>query len=891
MDQAALEYFFNSVGKLFAVLDSTGRVKRANLAFRRFVGPASGAADASIFSYLSDRSKENFQDTLSKLKPLDCADALALMFRVGRDDHSVVADLTRAENGDIYLSAQDVTQESLQERRTQEAFTNLTRLEDVVGIGHWRILRNRKSDWSPGMFRLYGIDPEDGPPDYITLRGMMSPEDVRTMERSTQACYDSGEPVSLSYMITTPAGEQRILDVAGSPSVDSDGKVIGIHGISVDKTDAVKALKAVMETDSTVQHFLQHAPVATAVFDMDMRTLLVSRKWCEDFNTTEDVVLGRPLTSFWPADSGEIVLTAFEDAMNGERTDHDRYNFKLGGLDLWLRWTAAPWYDSEGAIGGVIFSHQDITRLEMTRQAMEASHERMSYGIELANMLVWETDFETQTHHTEGDWRQFHSKAPSYEFFTKGFFEVIHPADYDGVIEKWERHVRSGAPFNVQHRMENAAGREIWVSSTVKLVRNAKGKPIRMIGALKDITSMKRSELRIREAERETKTANAAKSEFIARIGHELRAPLEGLAAVTSTLQRTDLPDAQQKLVDLIGSSGQVMSDMLNDILEFAKLDAGQVECDIAPFVVRDALKMALADNAEEGDRRQVKASLNISPDAEGIYRGDGARIRKVASYLLREAMQTNSDATVRLHADVEDSGEGIALLTLEMRDNGQQEREDGGQGYERVLSSDMGQPLSGAGMALALATKLVQLMNGSIKVEKVSDGGRIVTVEIPVTQDKPVSLSRTQADASDDGPGIGGRSILVAEDNSMNRRILELILAAFEMKPTFVENGEEAVNAVKAEDFDVVLMDMVMPIMDGFKATQAIRDWESDMPSDRQRLVIIGASAHATAESRQRGRDAGLDAHVDKPIVQEDLLTLLNDLVSHRPRIQTKAA
>ncbi|MEM8921431.1 MAG: PAS domain-containing protein, partial [Pseudomonadota bacterium] len=362
-DVAALEYFFNAVNDLFAILDKRGAVRRANMAFRRFVGPASGAGDASLLSYLDAESREAALDALEQATVDGPVQRLDLRFQIGRDECLVSAEFTAAPDGGVLFIGRDLTQQQELDRERADIDVNKTALEELAGIGHWRITPDYESEWSPGLYRIHGLDPSQPPPQLDAFLEMIDPEDRDRVRDLMLFGFRDGAEMSCTYRSTNADGQQIIVEMAGSPSQDAFGRITAMQGVAVDKTGSAKALQEALETQSSVRGFMEASPMAVAMFDRDMRFLMVSDLWLEEGGWARDDLIGRrsiEVTPWLP----EVWREAHRKSLTGELCYADAEKVELPkNRTAWIRWSSTAWRDASGAIAGTIFTKKDVTDL------------------------------------------------------------------------------------------------------------------------------------------------------------------------------------------------------------------------------------------------------------------------------------------------------------------------------------------------------------------------------------------------------------------------------------------------------------------------------------------------------------------------------------------------
>ena len=373
--------------------------------------------------------------------------------------------------------------------------------------------------------------------------------------------------------------------------------------------------------------------------------------------------------------------------------------------------------------------------------------------------------------------------------------------------------------------------------------------------------------------------ASVAKSQFLANMSHEIRTPLNGILGMTQVMAREDLSPAQCDRLEVVRDSGQALLTVLNDILDISKIEAGKLEIDNHEFDLAVAIQTACNAFAGIADQKDVAFRIEIDENAQGIWWGDGARLRQVISNLASNAVKFTHQGTVTVIArrvthgvqvTVRDTGIGIPA-----------ERQ--GELFQKFNQVDASttRKFGGTGLGLAISRELVALMGGAMTVESIVSEGSTFAFDLPLewraparpaTRATPVSPARTPESQA-------VPRILAAEDNPTNQLILSALLAPFGVDLTLVGNGREAVDAFAEGPFDIVLMDVQMPIMNGVEATTAIRRFEAERGLPMTPILALSANvmSHQVAEYLA----AGMSGFIPKPIEGAKLIAAIEAALS----------
>jgi PAS domain S-box-containing protein len=460
----------------------------------------------------------------------------------------------------------------------------------------------------------------------------------------------------------------------------------------------------------------------------------------------------------------------------------------------------------------------------------------------------------------------------------------IHPDDLDLLVQDYDAHLAGTTPHTATElRMRCKDGAYRWVFSRARLIsRMPDGRPWQVIGTTLDISVRKALEHQLEAARDQAESANAAKGVFVANMSHEIRTPLNGVIGIAGALARTSLSDDQREMVGLVQSSGQMLDRMLSDILDQAKIEAGNFQLQAASLDLAETIEAAAALMRARADEKGLGFHVVYGETAQGMFEGDGVRIRQIVSNLASNAIKFTQAGEVAVRVEVVDRADAPSLVRIEVADSGIGfDKETADRLFNRFIQADgsISRQFGGTGLGLAICKSLTELMGGEIGARSEPGKGSVFTVEIPLPRTMPLEdyrLRRADAAAREEEPGadpaeLGSIRILLAEDHPTNQRVVQLILEPTGVALTIVGNGREAVEAFQPGRFDLILMDMQMPVMDGLAATREIRALEA--AAGRPPVPIAMFTANAMDEHLDLAAQAGANHHIAKPITPARLL------------------
>ena len=480
-----------------------------------------------------------------------------------------------------------------------------------------------------------------------------------------------------------------------------------------------------------------------------------------------------------------------------------------------------------------------------------------------------------------------------------------HPREF--FTRMWQT-ILAGRTWQGEIRNRAKDGSLYWVLSTVAPFRDADGNITQFISIRTDITNQK-------EAELAAAAANRAKSQFLANMSHEIRTPLTAIIGLSHVADRPNLDPQVAAALGQIRESGEHLLAMLNDVLDFAKIEVEQIELHPRPMSVAKTVDQVIAMYKEPARAKGVALTTRVEPEVPETCLGDAVRIRQILLNLVSNAVKCTSDGsvTVTVSSVGEAAADGRIPLRFAVADTGTgippAELDRIFDPFVQVDAS-LTRQISGTGLGLAITTQLVRLMDGTLDVVSTVGVGSTFACTIPLaaaasgdpatagpaaaTEDRgtggkdfdgPTTASATETDAPGSGTTQLSGRVLLVEDNEVNRAMAVSMLQRLGVTVTEAGNGYEAVARFAERDpssaFDLVLMDVQMPVMDGFEATRRIRQFQSGVA-----VPIVALTASALSADRDACLAAGMNDHLSKPFRPTDLRTILGAWLPTRPQV-----
>lgn len=582
----------------------------------------------------------------------------------------------------------------------------------------------------------------------------------------------------------------------------------------------------------------------------------------------------RHLAAVHPRDRDRVVAT-FAATLQGKvgpsgvaSSDIEYGIVRPDGTVRQVRDAADIEFDAAGNPTAVVGTVRDITEESNQRDALSESERRLRMAQRLARVGSYAWDMRSGEVTWSDEVYRIYGLPAGTPVTIETLPERVHSDDRARMSARIRAAVESPDSVGMEileHRLVRPDGSVRVAQTASEIERDGDGRPIRMIGTVRDVTDERDHENALKAARDEAERANRSKGEFLAVMSHEVRTPMNGVLGMLSALEETGLDDRQRKLCDVARTSAEALLVILNDILDASKIEAGRLELEPAPFELRPLLRSIVDLYGPLARAKGVALDSNIADETPPWLVGDAGRLRQMMLNFTSNAVKFTSSGRITISArPVGRPKDRTAILRIEVSDTGPgipEERQAEVFARFNQLDRSFARRFGGTGLGLAITKSLAELMGGRVGLSSRPGDGSVFWFEVPLgIAEGEMAAERVPSTVAAPSAPL---KILVAEDNATNQLVVRMLLESLGHRVDVAHDGVEAVEAARERHYDLILMDVSMPGLDGIEATRQIRA----MPGERGNVPIFALTANALDADRDRCLDAGMQRVLVKPL------------------------
>ena len=724
----------------------------------------------------------------------------------------------------------------------------------------------------------------------MNFRSYLSEGDASKVHEVFRRVFRTGEPEKgFDYELIRRDGSFIPIAVSVSLIRDQAGRPAGFRGLARDISARKRAEEALLKSEQKFRLIVENIRDIYFRCDLEGTLVMVSRSALSKLGYDSfDEIIGRPVLSLYmdPSQREQYLRTL---RVQGYVDDFWIRIKKKDGTPVDGSVSSSFCYDEHGNPVGMEGIIRDITERMRMEEKLRRSEERYRLMADNIRDLIWTMDLRMNLVYVSPSMETMYGYTPEE---TKGFrFEKLLTPDsvqkvlalYGVIKSLMAKGILSGKGFSETLVLEHVRkdGTTFWGETQVSITVDGDGRIVGLQAVTRDITERKRAEALAKD-KKAAEIANRAKSEFLARMSHEIRTPLNGIIGMTELCLERDPDETLQGLLQTIYGEARSLSGLVNDILDLAKIEAGKMVLEKAPFDLAELVRNVAEGFAPRAAQKRLHFETYVAPDIPAKLVGDPVRLRQVLVNLIGNAFKFTSEGGVSLSGELVRDAGGTVAVQFSVSDTGIGIPPDRQQrifeAFEQADGSTTRQ-YGGTGLGIAIAKEIVGMMGGEIGVVSEPGEGSTFwfTAELQKGAEREAASGQEGGDRSA-SPVAGtratrqGRQILLVDDYAVNLEVARRHLEAGGHAVALARNGREAIDAFRSGGYEIIFMDIQMPVMDGIEATRSIRALENGRGT-AARIPIVALTAHAVREYIDACLQAGMDDYLIKPVFRQDLL------------------
>ncbi|MDF9799625.1 PAS domain S-box-containing protein [Catalinimonas alkaloidigena] len=705
-----------------------------------------------------------------------------------------------------------------------------------------------------------------------------------------------GEVVSpgMEFLYTPEDGPERWIRVSSAPFRDEEGKPKGIIMVTEDITKQKEIAEKLRKSEEHRLLALESSGIGVWQLNPETNELYWSKRVGELLGLAPDIPedFDMALERVHPEDRS-IVLEAVSEATGPEGTGAFEIEYRVVHPDGKLLWISsrAKTLEITGKVGrktDYLFGAMiDITARKQAEEALRQSEERLRLATASGNMYSWELDMATQEFQYSGS-ASCVIGLPSEEDLPKSLDEMIrmvHEDDRERTQKELELAQKEAETYSIAFRINSGDNGIIWLEKNARVFRDQQGKAVRIIGIAQNITDRKLAQEALEKAKHEAEIAAQAKDEFLSTMSHEIRTPLNAINGLTSLLLQKHPRRDQQENLNTLKFSAHSLLILINDILDYSKIEAGKVELEHVDYQLSTLVNSIRQAHLPLAEQKDSELYFHIADNVPDVLKGDPHKLAQILNNLISNAIKFTEHGSIYLNVKLEKLEKDAAWLFFEVEDTGIGISEDKIKkifGKFTQADSSTVRRYGGTGLGLSISKSLLEFMGSEIGVESEEGVGSVFSFSLVQEIGNQAQLKMAEhmyTESNKDAALLRKVKILLVEDAEINRMVvLQHLEEWWGLKADEAMNGKEAVEKARQTQYDLILMDKRMPEMDGVEATLQIRKLNKHYAQIP--IIILSADTSMTEEVSEEGSRL-FDAMVTKPFEPQQLMkTIISQVV-----------
>lgn len=754
----------------------------------------------------------------------------------------------------------------------------LNHAQSIARVGSWEFnLRTQDFSWSKQHYDLFELAGTPNEQLYEVYRKKIFPEDLLQLDSIIDSCIRLGTIYEFEYRIFCADGSVKYILSIGECIKNEKDEVVGLRGTSQDITERKKIEaklayqnRQIIELTEAVNQsamVTRSDPSGKVLFANDLFCEISGYQLSELVNQNDRIFnSGHHTNEFWKQ--------FWDTISSGNIWKGEIKNKKRDGKYYWVYTVINPIMDVNGQVEEYLAIRFDVT--ERKNAELELAYIRKQTEEIVSNIdgAMWSVDAAGNTLFVNHAAARLTGYEVKELLADKALWEKVFRQNVlEKIYESYTDFPDVGETENY-FRMFDKSGEKKWVLMKSRAMRNDLNELQRVDSIITDITKQIKYEQEIKKAREKAEAANIAKTEFLANMSHEIRTPMNAILGFADLLKGNIISAKHEKYLDGILAGGKVLMLLINDILDLSKIEAGKIE--IRKSVVDLRMMMAELDNVfmQKAEAKKLQLTHTTASSVPRLLFTDEVRLRQILFNLIGNALKFTDNGSVITHTDCELLPDGKVRLIIKITDTGigipEAEQEVIFEPF-RQIDGQSTRKYEGSGLGLSITRRLIQVMNGSISIDSKVNAGTTISVslnDIEVVLDE--GHIQDKEEEMVDVSFFAGQHILLVEDVESNREIIKAFLEPFSISVTETENGEQALLRMQSFTPSLILMDMMMPVMDGYLTIKEIRAQDQF-----RHIPIIALTASALSHNEHEIREL-CDDYIRKPFSRQELLASL---------------